>query len=158
MKDWVLILCYGNKLPYGGDKNMLSHDFVYVDNPRAFMKNQGYEMAERVNIKETEFVSGGAMGGEENITYTVTDLKQLGDSKITYTTSNHLNEKTNKRTVLNDQGKWNSIETTTYTLTKPYGQSNEQTAKYGSKGTIEKSVGALGVVVDWITRYFENKK
>ncbi|WP_035669754.1 hypothetical protein [Flavobacterium sp. 83] len=52
-----------------------------VENPEDFMENRGYEKAEKVTIKEREFVSGGAMG-EEKITPTNTDMKQIGDTKL----------------------------------------------------------------------------
>jgi len=115
-------------------------------------------MAERVEIKEREFVSSGSFGSEEKVSNTVTSLQQLGDSKITYAKPQDLNKRTNEVVENFDQGKWNTIETTSYTLTKPHGQNNTETAKYGSKGAIEKGVSALSIVVDIITQYFQNKK
>jgi RHS repeat-associated protein len=105
-----------------------------VENPEKFMESQGYEKAEKVNIKEREFVSGGAMG-EEKITSTITDMKQIGDSKVTYAKSEQMNDK-KVLAETSGQSSWSSSRTTTYTLTKPAGQDNAKTAEYyGNKHT-----------------------
>lgn len=124
-----------------------------VENPESFMEKQGYEKAEKVNIKEQEFVSGGRMG-EENVSQTANTLEQKGDSKTTYAKPEQLDKKTNVK-VDKSEGTYSSIETTKYTLTKPYGQSNQETAVYGSKATSEGVLGALGVIVDIVTQFLQ---
>ncbi|OHT44971.1 DUF6443 domain-containing protein [Flavobacterium tructae] len=105
-----------------------------VENPEIFMKKQGYEKAEKVNIKEREFVSGGAIG-EEKITSTITDMAQIGESKVTYAKPEQMNEK-KVLAETSGQSSWSSARSTTYTLTKPAGQDNAKTAEYyGNKHT-----------------------
>lgn len=105
-----------------------------VENPEIFMEKQGYEKSEKVNIKEREFVSGGAMG-EEKISSTITDMKQIGDSKVTYAKPEQMNEK-KVLAETSGQSSWSSSRSTTYTLTKPVGQDNSKTAEYyGNKHT-----------------------
>jgi RHS repeat-associated protein len=146
---------FDEKVGHGLVDNILDKDFVIIGGDgTGFMKTQGYSKAEQVKIKETEFESGGGMG-EEDVTIVTNSLEQVGDSEITYTKPNKLNTKTDVETKSYDSGKWNSIETTTYTLTKPFGQNNQVTSEYGSKKTTEQATGWLGIIVDGISQIFD---
>ncbi|MCB6089526.1 RHS repeat-associated core domain-containing protein [Flavobacterium psychrophilum] len=124
-----------------------------VENPENFMNKQGYNKAENVKIKEREYVSGGKVG-EENISLPHNTLDQIGDNKITYAKPEQLNSKANIE-VKSSSSTYSSIETTSYNLTKPYGQSNQETSVYGSKETGSKILGPLQIVGDLIQKCFE---
>jgi RHS repeat-associated protein len=146
---------FGEKVGHGLVDNILDKDFVIIGGDgTGFMKTQGYSKAEQVNIVEREFESGGAVGSEEDITIVTNSLEQVGDSEITYVKPNKLNTKS-RLSVTSDNGNYSSIETTKYTLTKPYGQSNEVTSEYGSKKTTEQATGWLGIIVDGISQIFD---
>lgn len=148
---------FGNKVPlnnYGTDA--LSLKAVYIENPDLFMKNHGYAKAERVRIKEREFVSGGNFGGEERISQTVTDLKQVGESKITYTKPAKLNT---KQIIDRNSAKsnWSSSKSVLYNLTKPYGQSNSKTAEYyGNKNhDYSSGISLIGSLIETAKAIFK---
>ncbi|WP_281228751.1 DUF6443 domain-containing protein [Flavobacterium aquiphilum] len=145
---------FGDKVAYGSDSNIRDNGPMVVENPEKFMENQGYEKAETVKIKEMEIVSGGPMGNEERISATHNTLEQKGDSKTTYVKPEKLDVKTDMK-VTKSEGPYSSIETAKYTLTKPYGQSNEKTAIYGSKATSENVLGVLGIIVDALTQFLQ---
>jgi hypothetical protein len=50
---------------------------------------------------------------------------------------------------------YSSIETTKYTLTKPFGQNNKETAVYGSKQTSNNVTNWIGTIVDVISQILE---
>lgn len=83
-----------------------------------YMKKMGYAEFENVTVKEREFVSGGPMGPGENIKQPVSDITQVGESKITYVTSNVVNIKTRKIESVNE-GPWSSISSVQYNINKP---------------------------------------
>ncbi|GAA4776899.1 MULTISPECIES: DUF6443 domain-containing protein [Flavobacterium] len=135
---------FGDKVAYGMDSNILDGGAYNVENPEKFMDNQGYEKAEKVKIKETEFTSGGNMGGEERITQVNSDLKQIGESKITYVKDADMN----KKTVLGKtegSSAYSSSRSITYTIPKTVGQDNHVTAEYYSNRGTNLAAGATFV-------------
>lgn len=131
---------FGDKVKYGRSENILERDVVFIENSEKFMNSKGYKKAEKVTIKESEFTSGGAMGSEERITQVHPELKQIGDSEITYTKPENLN-KTVTRKETSGSSRYSSSRTITYDLTKPYGQDNHVTAKYYSNRSTDYSMG-----------------
>jgi RHS repeat-associated protein len=122
-----------------------------VENPEKFMNEQGYDKAEKVKIVEKEYTSGGKIG-EESISSTHSTLTQIGDSKVTYAKSENLNSKTNVKEG-KSESTYSNIETTSYTLTKPYGQENTQTAVYGSKETSNNLLKPLQIIGDLVEKF-----
>lgn len=100
-----------------------------IEDPVNFMKSRGYGLAEKVKIEEKVYTSGGSMGHGENITQTHGDLIQIGKAKITYAKPQEMNKKSNLEPGGN-KGKYSSIETAKYNLTKPKGQDNRKTAHF----------------------------
>ncbi|WP_306352603.1 DUF6443 domain-containing protein [Flavobacterium sp. '19STA2R22 D10 B1'] len=143
---------FGNKVAHGSNTNILDKEIAKIENPVSFMKNQGYEKAEKVEVREKEIVSGGHLG-EEKMSHTVNTLEQLGNSKITYAKGGQLNMKTNIETNI-DNGDFSSIYTKTYSLTKPYGQNNNVTAIYGAKSTSENILNSIGVLGNLLELFF----
>jgi len=120
---------FGKKLndAYGND--MLDRSIVIIEASDLFMKKQGYEMAEKVNIREREYIVGGAVSFEENIQQTFTTIEQIGESKTTYVKPKKLNTKANIKEII-AKGTKSTITTLTYSLTKPFGQNNSTTASF----------------------------
>jgi len=120
---------FGKKLDDAYGNDMLKREMVIMEASDLFMKDQGYEMAEKVNIREREFIVGGAISFDENITQTFATIEQIGESKITYVKPEKLNTKRNvKETIA--KGAKSTITTLTYALTKPFGQDNRTTASF----------------------------
>ncbi len=109
------------------------------------MDGFGFKKAEKVTIKEDEYVSQGR-NGKENFKTTTGDLKQIGESKITYVKPSDLN----KKDVIEEKnvvGNNSSIKSITYKLTKPFGQKNEVTAHYYSnKSSINEAILGIEVI------------
>jgi len=145
---------FGDKVAYGTDKNILDNAAMKIENPEKFMSNQDYSKAEKVEVQEKEFVSGGSMGTGEKITAVTNQTEQLGESKVTYAKSENLNKKSNEFSTT-DSGKYSSISTTTYTLTKPYGQDNKSTSTYGEKSKSSNILSPLGIIGGLIEQYFD---
>jgi RHS repeat-associated protein len=145
---------FGKEVQYGtGD--ILKMDAYNVENPEGFMKNQGYSKAEKVKIQEYEFTGGAGFGQGENIKDNYNTMKEIGDSKVTYTK----NDKLNSTKVLSEEkGKsWCSNSTRiTYDLIKPFGQDNAVTAKLPSnrasstQSKVEGAIQFLRMVVEFI--------
>ena len=124
-----------------------------VENPENFMEKQGYEKAEKVNIKEKEITSSGPK--DEGMDTTKNTLDQLGDSKITYTKPEALNVKSKITTEVSGSidTSWNKIETTTYTLVKPSGQDNSKTAVYNNNSSVGQGSFVIKAIQSLISAF-----
>jgi len=137
---------FGDKVAYGTDNNILDNGAMKIENPEKFMKNQGLAKAETVELKEKEFVAGGSMGAGEKVSAVNSTIEKLGDKEITYVKPNQLNSKTNIEKQY-DKGRYSSIETTTYTLTTPYGKESSNSSVYGSRSVQKTTAGILSTIV-----------
>lgn len=147
---------FGKKLndAYGND--MLKRSMVIVEASDIFMKKQGYEMAEKVNIREREFFVGGAVSFEENIPHTYATIEQIGESKTTYVKPEKLNTKANvKETIA--KGPKSTITTLTYGLTKPFGQDNRTTASFSQNVPSTSLLGLAKQVAVTLTDFVLGK-
>jgi RHS repeat-associated protein len=126
---------FGNSVKGTNGENMLNDDLLVLGNSEAFMQGRGYNKAEKVDIEEKEYTSGGPMGAGERIKQVTATLEQIGDSKITYVKPPNLNKKVVEKEE-RTQGRWSSMRSITYNLTKPFGQSNSKTAEFGGNKEI----------------------
>jgi len=105
------------------------------------MSKKGYNKAERVEISEAEFVSGGSMGNGERIKTTIYDFDVKSESKVTCAKPENLNTQS-MIDIQVGSGRYSSIKRVLYDLTKPYGQDNRKTAYfYGNRSPEGKYVG-----------------
>ncbi|RZJ72576.1 RHS repeat-associated core domain-containing protein [Flavobacterium sp.] len=137
---------FGEKVIVNG-VNIRNEGPMSIENPEKFMDKQGYDKAENVTVQETEYKSGGRMG-EENITHTVSDLKQIGQTKVTYTKDGTLNQKDilNKET---SGGRLSSVSSVTYNVNKTPGTANNDNAYfYSNKTNNANNAGQAATFVD----------
>ncbi|QQN57228.1 hypothetical protein I6H88_12260 [Elizabethkingia bruuniana] len=134
---------FGGKVSYGLSKNILdSKTPVLIEQSEDFMHKQGYESAERVKIKESAIESSGPMG-EERISLKDFSIEQIGKSQYTYVKKEELNKKD-----ITYSDKWSSVRNITYTLTKPKGQSNNDTAELKNLRTSDKLKTGAAIIKD----------
>jgi RHS repeat-associated protein len=126
---------FGNEVEDANGNNMLERNVFRLSNSEAFMKGRGYAKAENVEIKETEYTTSGSFGAGERVSQSVTDLSQIGDSKITYVKPPELNKKI-VETETHSMETYSSSKSILYNLTKPFGQPNSKTAEYGGNRTM----------------------
>ena len=149
---------FGDKVKYGSNENILDNNIVIIENSEDFMKKQGYEKAEKILIKEEEYISGGRIDSGEDVVSNHSDLKQIGKSSITYSKEKDLNRKeyfkNNKYS-----GPYSSIGSCFYKLAKPYGQDNGKTAEYSGNKTFDyKSSLKLPIIFeDMLFNYLDLK-
>jgi len=151
---------FGNKVTvnlYGN--NVLDAKFVNIENPEEFMNSKGYKKAEKVQVVETEFVSNGNIGADEQVNQTTADLKEVGPAKITYGKLEDLNKKS-KFNSKEYEGTYSSINKVTYQLLKPFGQSSYKTAHFYSNRSMDYSSGISGgeSLYNILKSYFVKKK
>lgn len=72
-------------------------------------------------------------------------MEQVGKSDITYVKPNDINKKEGLKDITYSS-KWSSTRTISYTLTKPYGQANENTAVFQSLRKSENAKPHLEVL------------
>jgi RHS repeat-associated protein len=154
---------FGKSLPVSLPKfdgtNQLDKDFLVVhqDFTEILMEYVGLEKAQEVNIVEKRFVSGGSMGAGEDITSTNYSIQEVGVTKIDYVKPSELNK---KRDLKKNEyyGRYSSITSVEYTLTKPYGQKNSETSYFEYQKTydnVKTGAGAAEVVYDLIKSFFK---
>ncbi len=154
---------FGKSLPVSLPKfdgtNQLDKDFLVVhqDFTEILMEYVGLEKAQEVNIVEKRFVSGGSMGAGEDITSTNYSIQEVGVTKIDYVKPSELNK---KRDLKKNEyyGRYSSITSVEYTLTKPYGQKNSGTSYFEYQKTyvnVKTGAGAAEVVYDLIKSFFK---
>jgi len=137
--------------------NLLDRDAVVIGNSEKFMDKQGYDKAEKVNITEKEITSEGLY--DEDFP-TVQNTLEVGKSKVTYVKPEQLNTISGVEKV-KVEGMANSIETTSYKLTKPFGQSNYKTSVYGASealNTLSSFNAVMTAIGDVIKDYLKAKK
>ncbi|EJL65542.1 RHS repeat domain-containing protein [Flavobacterium sp. CF136] len=110
------VMVNGNNIRDSGPRN--------IENPEKFMKKRGYEIADKVEMKEVNTTSKGAFG-EENISQGGSFPKQLSDPKITYVKPGELNKRTNVSEATS-VGPFSSITTSRYTLTTPHNKTESK--------------------------------
>ncbi|NMN37566.1 DUF6443 domain-containing protein [Pedobacter sp. SG918] len=137
---------FGNKV--GSD--ILDRNLYIVDNPKNFMEDRGYKVVENVTVKEREFVSGGAVGGE-NFKTIISEINQLGSTKLTYVIPSLVDQKLDIRKS-KESSVYSSIATMKYNINKPVGQSLNTTAEYF--GNRRPTAATIGVILTFISKLF----
>lgn len=133
----------GNNVTYAG-KNINDYKgAVFIENPDYFMGKYDFVPAEKVTIKEVQYISGGRMGNGENIKHTYYTLTQLGDTEKTYVKSNLLNIRQNIRGPGKSKGSYSSINCVVYDIAKTPGQSNYKTSYFSSQRTGDNTAFTL---------------
>jgi len=128
----------------------------FGENSESFMKDHGYDKAEKVTIHESVNNLKGSFGPGENITHTDNNIEQIGDSKISYAKTEDMNTK-NIIKERNEIYSYSTLKSTDYKLTKPYGQSNSVTAVYYenrkpvTNNTVSNTSTVLRIIVDFFT-------
>src|SRR5690606_34520553 len=100
-----------------------------------------------------------SMGHGENITNTHGDLTQIGKAKITYAKPQDMNKKDNLK-VDEIAGKYSSIKTAKYNLTKPKGQDNRKTAYFyeNKKNSVsQQDAGFVKEAIEFFKQAFKKK-
>ncbi|NDJ00134.1 RHS repeat-associated core domain-containing protein, partial [Flavobacterium sp. LaA7.5] len=147
---------FGDELKTKEGVDVLEKDYVALSNSKTFMESRNYGEAEKVTIKETEHVSGGPMG-QERVSSTITDLEQIGETRLSYAKKNELvtdYKQLDKNDIISQtssSSRWSSSRSITYNLTKPKGQKNEMTAQYyGNRdsGNTGNVINILRIIVE----------
>ncbi|NII83706.1 hypothetical protein FHT21_002751 [Pedobacter sp. SG908] len=99
--------------------------------------------------QEQEFVSGGAVGGENFKTIT-SEINQLGSTKLTYVSPSLVDQKLDIRKS-KKSSVYSSIATMLYNINKPVGQSLNTTAEYF--GNRRPTAATIGVILTFISNF-----
>ena len=97
------------------------------------------------------------MGAGEDITSTNYSIQEVGVTKIDFVKPSELNK---KRDLKKNEyyGRYSSITSVEYTLTKPYGKKNSETSYFEYQKTydnVKTGAGAAEVVYDLIKSFFK---
>lgn len=149
---------FGNN-PKGLYENSLSQSILVIENSKSFMAQNGYSAVENVTVKEQEFVSGGRMDGNENIKTTISEISQIGKTKLTYVLPSLVNLKydvmevsSGNNSKLSAFSSASSSSKINYSINKPIGQSIRATAKYYENK--QPTASKIGFLLKFISKLF----